>query len=87
MEFRIVYNYGLEGGKDSSLGFGPFTTQATILSLFEPIVIHNSEFHSSFPSHLVFLQSVRRLLVTACVVYSSPILVTLMKEAPSSSET
>jgi hypothetical protein len=30
---------------------------------------------------------VRRLLVAACVVPSSPILVTLMKEAPDSSET
>jgi hypothetical protein len=36
---------------------------------------------------LVFLLSVRRLLVTASVVPSSPILVTLMKEALSSSET
>jgi hypothetical protein len=36
---------------------------------------------------LVFLRSVRRLLVTASVVLSSPILVTLMKEALSSSET
>jgi hypothetical protein len=36
---------------------------------------------------LVFLRSVRRLLVTAIVVPSSPILVTLMKEALSSSET
>jgi hypothetical protein len=35
----------------------------------------------------VFLRSVRRLLVTASVVPSSPILVTLMKEAVSSSET
>jgi hypothetical protein len=34
-----------------------------------------------------FLRSVRRLLVTANVVLSSPILVTLMKEALSSSET
>jgi hypothetical protein len=32
-------------------------------------------------------RSVRRLLVAACVVPSSPILVTLMKEAPGSSET
>jgi hypothetical protein len=32
----------------------------------------------------VFLRSVRRLLVTASVVLSSPILVTLMKEALSS---
>jgi hypothetical protein len=35
---------------------------------------------------LVFLRSVRRLLVTASVVPSSPILVTLMEEL-SSSET
>jgi hypothetical protein len=36
---------------------------------------------------MVFLRSVRRLLVTAIVVPSSPILVTLMKEALSYSET
>jgi hypothetical protein len=36
---------------------------------------------------LVFLLSVRRLLVTASVVPCSPILVALMKEALSSSET
>jgi hypothetical protein len=36
---------------------------------------------------LVFLRSVRRLLVRANVVLSSPILVTLMKEALSSYET
>jgi hypothetical protein len=36
---------------------------------------------------LVFLRSVRRLLVTASVVPSSLILATLMKEALSSSET
>jgi hypothetical protein len=35
----------------------------------------------------VFLRSVRRLLVTGNVVPSSPILVTLMMEATSSSET
>jgi hypothetical protein len=34
-----------------------------------------------------FLRSVRRLLVAACVVPSSQILVSLMKEAPGSSET
>jgi hypothetical protein len=39
------------------------------------------------PSELVFLHSVRRLLVAACVVPSSPIFVTLMKEAPGSSDT
>jgi hypothetical protein len=36
---------------------------------------------------MVFLRSVRRLLLTASVVPSSQILVTLMKEAVSSSET
>jgi hypothetical protein len=38
-------------------------------------------------NRLVFLRSVRRLLVTASVVPNSPILVILMKEALSSSET
>jgi hypothetical protein len=52
-----------------------------------PNGIHNSEFHSSFISHLVFLRSVRWLLVAASVVPSSPILVTLMKEVLGSSET
>jgi hypothetical protein len=37
--------------------------------------------------YLVFLRSMRRLFVTASVVPSSPILVTLMKEALSSCET
>jgi hypothetical protein len=37
--------------------------------------------------HLAFLRSVHRLLVTANVVPTSPILVTLKKEALSSSET
>jgi hypothetical protein len=37
--------------------------------------------------YLVFLRSLRWLLVTASVVPSSPILVTLMKEALCSSET
>jgi hypothetical protein len=48
--------------------------------------MQNSEFHSSFLSHLVFLRSVRRLLVAAIVVPSSAILVILM-EALGSSET
>jgi hypothetical protein len=37
--------------------------------------------------HLVFIRCVRRLLVRASVVPSSPILVTLMKEVLCSSET
>jgi hypothetical protein len=62
--------------------------QPTLLSPSpNPLCIHNSEFHSSFHSHSVFLRSVRRLLVTASVVPSLPILVTLMKEELSSSET
>jgi hypothetical protein len=40
-----------------------------------------------FISDLVFLHSLRRLLVAASVVPSSPILVTLMKDALGSSET
>jgi predicted hotdog family 3-hydroxylacyl-ACP dehydratase len=38
-------------------------------------------------TYLVFLRSMRRLLITASVVPSSQILVTLMKEALSSTET
>jgi hypothetical protein len=37
--------------------------------------------------NIIFLRSVRRLLLTANVLPSSPILVTLMKEALSSFET
>jgi hypothetical protein len=47
---------------------------------------HNEELHSRKPIGITFLRSVRRLLVTASVVPSSSILVTLM-EALSSSET
>jgi hypothetical protein len=65
---------------------GHLQPHATISPFFS-LCILNSESHSIFLSHLVFLHSVRRLLVTASVVPSSPILVTLMKEAVSSSET
>jgi hypothetical protein len=41
----------------------------------------------TWKKYLVFLRSMRRLLVITSVVPSSPILVTLMKEALSSSET
>jgi hypothetical protein len=47
----------------------------------------NRHFGRNAKWYLVFLRSVRRLLVAACVVPSSPILVALMKEAPDSSET
>jgi hypothetical protein len=44
-------------------------------------------FHGGDYEELVFLRSMRQLLVTASIVPSSLILVTLMKEALSSSET
>jgi hypothetical protein len=47
----------------------------------------NRHFRGTWRYQVVFLRSVRRLLVAACVVLSSPIFVTLMKEAPGSSET
>jgi hypothetical protein len=65
----------------------PFTNPGYFPLLLTPLCIRNSEFHSSFLSPLEFLRSVRRFLVTASVVPSSPIHVTLMKEALSSSET
>jgi hypothetical protein len=61
--------------------YNPTPLPATPTSL----CILNSEFHSSFLSHLLFLQIVRRLLVTTNVP-SSPILVTLKMESLSSSE-
>jgi hypothetical protein len=81
MEFRIVDTVRLGEGKDSSLVFKwPETKRGPKLR------IHNSEFHSSFLSHLVFLRSMRWLLVAASVVPSSLILFTLMKEKLGSSE-
>jgi hypothetical protein len=66
----------------------PFTNPRHYLLLPPtPLCILNSEFHTCFLSHLLFLCSVRWLLVTASVVSSSPILVTLMKEALRSSRT
>jgi hypothetical protein len=65
----------------------PFTTPHYYPLPPNPLCICNSEFHSNFLSHLVFLRSMRRLLVTASVIPSSPILVNLMKEALSSAET
>jgi hypothetical protein len=47
----------------------------------------NSNRHTLQRNKISFLRSIRRLLVAACVVPSSPIFVTLMKEAPGSSET
>jgi hypothetical protein len=54
-----------------------------VLSCVKILGVKNSVFWEVF----VFLRSVRQLLVTANVVPSSPILLTLMMEALSSSET
>jgi hypothetical protein len=43
--------------------------------------------HTGVKNGVGISSQLRRLLVAACVVPSSPIFVTLMKEAPGSSET
>jgi hypothetical protein len=59
--------------------YNPTLLSPFLLSFPTPCILY-SEFHSSFLSHLVFLRSGRRLLVTASLVPSSQILVTLMKD-------
>jgi hypothetical protein len=51
------------------------------------VAISTSNWYINQQAFSKFLSSVRRLLVAACVVPRSPIFVTLMKEAPGSSET
>jgi hypothetical protein len=51
------------------------------------VALVRTDVSEELSASLVFLRSVRRLLVTASVAPSSPILVTLLKEAQSSSET
>jgi hypothetical protein len=51
------------------------------------VALVRTDVSEELSAHLLFLRSVRRLLVTASVVRTSPILVTLMKEGLSSSET
>jgi hypothetical protein len=66
----------------------PFNKPTPLPATPTPLFILNLVFHTNaFPSHTVFLPGVRRLLVTASVVPSSPIFVTLMTEALISSET
>jgi hypothetical protein len=69
--------------KRPSRGHNTATEQQTIAET--PAERSAYKFLSAFI--LVFLRSLRRLLVAACVVPSSQILVTLMKEALGSSET
>jgi hypothetical protein len=63
------------------------------LKVFTAVTMKNGVFWDVTPCgscknrRSVFLRSMRKLLVTASVVPSSPIFVTLMKEALSSSET
>jgi hypothetical protein len=51
------------------------------------VALVRTDVSEELSASLVFLRSVRRLLVRAIVVPSSPILVTLMKKAVSYSET
>jgi hypothetical protein len=51
------------------------------------VAVVRTDVSEELSASLVFPRSVRRLLVTASVVPSSPILVTLMKEELSSYET
>jgi hypothetical protein len=70
---------------DLALYSGHLQTHAT--TCYTHSSLHpQSEIHISFLSHFVFLRSVRRLLVMANVIPGLPIIVTLMMEALSSSE-
>jgi hypothetical protein len=62
-------------------------TRATRRNISEDTILHSQrrEYLKSYTGFVVFLSTVRRLVVTANVP-SSPILVTLMMEALSSSE-
>jgi hypothetical protein len=83
--FTTIQSYPSTEAWDLALYSGHLQPHATTLPP-TPLCILNSEFHSSFLSHFVFLRNVCRLLVTANVP-SSPILLTLRMEALSSSET
>jgi hypothetical protein len=61
-------------------GYGELGTKLAVIS-------NRSTLRRNTNPHLVFLRSVRRLLVTASVFPGSLIIVSLMKEALSSSET
>jgi hypothetical protein len=69
-----------------TLDIGMRTTLNGGFEVFTAVTMKNAVFWDVTP-YLVFLRSVRRLLVTASVVLSSPILVALTKEALSSPET
>jgi hypothetical protein len=62
-------------------------TRTTRCNKPEDAILHSHPREILKSYHLVYLRSVRRLLVRTNVVPSSPIVVTLMMEALSSSET
>jgi hypothetical protein len=55
--------------------------------LLRRVALVRTDVSEELGASFIFLRSVRRLLVAACVVPSSPIFGTLMKEALGSSET
>jgi hypothetical protein len=64
-----------------------FTPLLASSEMLGRVALVRTDVSEEISASLVFLRSVRRLLVMYSVVPSSPILVTLMKEALSSSET
>jgi hypothetical protein len=70
--------------KGKERGCHPVENVYRHLSLNVPTIHTTKVFRfwlANWRNYLVFLRSVRRLLVAACVVPSSPIFVILMKEA------
>jgi hypothetical protein len=62
------------------------TVEELCLGMLRRVALVRTDISEELSASLLFLRSVRRLLVTASVVPSSPIHVTLMKEALSSYE-
>jgi hypothetical protein len=73
-KFKLKFRLILDGSQDSQTGCGAYRASYQTIT-------------GGTPVRTDVRCSVRRLLVAACVVPSSPIFVTLMKEAPDSSET
>jgi hypothetical protein len=89
MEFRLRMQRGVGVAGSGVEPIGSVRVYV-VTELKEPgngvmVPTSKEEFYTSFLSHFLFLRSVRRLLVRTNVVPSSPILVTLMMEALSSS--
>jgi hypothetical protein len=65
----------------------PLSVAEKVYFKFVKIRYYRRMVSSGLLRRVALVRTVRRLLVAACVVPSSPIFVTLMKEAPGSSET